>query len=229
MFKYEKELLSLTPPEFKLENYASTSKLTPKEWELNLSYRTSILIYQRYLSIEWAKKSNLDNIFYGANNREIETDDVYKTDAYDDIFNQKNIKDTVLNGNVKPNNSEYCISINPYASNDQLEREFKHWLQDKRKQSDIVFKGKEFTPAQYKKMHQCNLLPYLDLIKWHELNQTCITNGQAGELIFPDDKRGAVGERIRNTTKIWAERVFEKSSINILFNLKSIKSGKKKR
>jgi len=69
-------------------------------------------------------------------------------------------------------------------------------------------------------MHLCNLLPYLDLIKWHELNETRITDGQAGVLIFPDDTRGSMNERIRNTTRVWAKKVFETSSTNILLNMK---------
>jgi len=220
MFKYEKELLDLTPPNFNLKNYASTSKLNTEEWELNLSYRTEILLQQKYMTTEQVKKKNLENIFWGTNERSKETDDTFKSCSDDDIFDQKNITDAVLYEDLKLNSRDNFVRINLYASDAQLEKEFKQWLQEKRKQNSIIFKQKEFTAAQYKKMHLCNLLPYLDLIKWHELNETRITDGQAGVLIFPDDTRGSMNERIRNTTRVWAKKVFETSSTNILLNMK---------
>jgi hypothetical protein len=65
----------------------------------------------------------------------------------------------------------------------------------------IDVKAKFISKATFRKWHASRVLAYMDLVKWHELNNSSITDGQAGLIIYPDDNRGGVAERIRKTTK----------------------------
>jgi len=71
------------------------------------------------------------------------------------------------------------------------------------------------------KCHQLKVLPYLDLVMWHEYMGAPITHQQAGVILFPDEIDVSLDDKIRRTVRPLALRLISTSYISAIFSQSS--------
>jgi hypothetical protein len=100
------------------------------------------------------------------------------------------------------------VAINLSSTDEQIQKDFKHWLIHYRKEVECHSKKKLFKQADFDSWVKYGVIPYLDLIFISGLEGKKITQEQMADLIFPDEF-GVGSGRIRETTKPKAERLIK--------------------
>jgi hypothetical protein len=109
------------------------------------------------------------------------------------------------------------VVIDLYAPDEQIKKDFSHWLKHYREASGChvqqkLTHKKLFTQKTFDYWIKYGLIPYLDLILIAKIEGKQITQEKLGELIFPDDPIENPEYRIRTITKPEAERLMEEAT-----------------
>jgi len=91
------------------------------------------------------------------------------------------------------------LEINLAASDEQLLKEFKDWLNDAR--CDESFVKRQFSKADFEGWHTSRILPYWDLTSIAALENATIPFHILGEALFPDEFGVDLTDRVRKVTK----------------------------
>jgi Family of unknown function (DUF6387) len=115
-----------------------------------------------------------------------------------------------LNLDYMPSEAHVVIDMN--APDEQIEKDFSHWLKNYRKVADYRVPEKKiheklFTQKTFDFWIRYGLIPYLDLVLVAKVEGKEITQEKLGELIFPDDPIDSLAYRIRTITIPEAEQL----------------------
>lgn len=103
-------------------------------------------------------------------------------------------------------------SVDLSAPDAVLIASFKQWLKDRRA-SMKEYPHCSFSDAILRRWAMNQILPYMDLIYWAELNQVHIPHWLMGDTLFPGDNQGDKVDRVRKTTEKVAKEVIQDSCI----------------
>ena len=79
------------------------------------------------------------------------------------------------------------VVIDLYATDEQIKKDFAHWLANYRKAVDIQPQKKLFAQADFDHWVQYGIIPYLDLVLIAKIEGKKITQNRLARLIFPDE------------------------------------------
>ncbi|WP_288356489.1 DUF6387 family protein [uncultured Cycloclasticus sp.] len=211
---------SLAPQQFNIDNYESTARLTAQQWYENLLHRLFVNTYQEQSDIEMAKMINLRNISTGSRYEKDHT-----SGFFDQFLNRKSVSTLTRDEHIHMLKTPKLRHGNAFALVDLavpssiLEKDFKSWIEEQRQQLNINARKIQLTKTKLRDWHNSMVLPYIDLIKWHELNKTKITDSEMGKILFPITHQNdcEVGEKIKRTTrKKHAQNILSKSNLRAL-------------
>lgn len=209
----------LTPPEFKLENYAGTGELDAAGWLACLWHRFcgDALENGKIFTpepINWAQPLDCTLPDEILSHEPDEITSVVFLDP-DQIIDTTNTPDTYA-----------YLMIDLDMSDSVLIEDFKAELKITRSRADVEARKGIVTEADFRNWQDARILQYLDVCRWQELNDVEATQNEIGVIIFPDDDSGNAGERIRRTVVKHIERATSRQVIISL--LAQMKSGRKK-
>jgi len=199
MLKYEQELHRLIPPNFGLIHYAGTENLDAQGWLACLWHRlntgngykltqwTAPLDYQLPEELLNYELEDLASVSFLELDHIIKTKYKSKTYAY--------------------------FGLDLDMCDDLLIEDFKTELKLARSKSGIAARTRKISESDFSNWHKAKILQYLDLRNWHKLKKLTPTNNQIGEILFPEDTEGEVGERIRRTVNKHFETVTSRKTI----------------
>jgi hypothetical protein len=106
------------------------------------------------------------------------------------------------------------VSINLRASDEQLELDFKKWLDEKREVNNCKVQSKIFTSKDYKKWVKNMVLPYLDLTMVASFEGKELPQHLIADLLYPDVFDVATTEKVRKAVKPLAESLLKREVIS---------------
>ncbi len=80
--------------------------------------------------------------------------------------------------------------VNLNTPDDILVKQFTEWVKverSKHQMSPVISTRNSITPAKMRRWHDKRIIPYLDLIQWHQLNGQKIKKHHIAQIIFPDE------------------------------------------
>lgn len=213
MERYEKEIQKLVPPFFNLDNYIGTENLDVKGWNENLNARLYVSM-KNLKTKEERRELNLLNLKNGS-----KAYYEYKLKMMPALVEVKDIE----NGSaIKTLWCSPPIVVSLSVPDKILISQFMQWVNDKRKEENINV-SKPISKSAMRRWHDNRLLQYLDLVQWYWVNGLKpLSHGQAGQIIFPDDPRGGVNERIRQTVRPLAQGIIDNGLISALQSHESL-------
>ncbi len=128
---------------------------------------------------------------------------------YDLLFKQKGIRDYEQN---------ISVIVDFSASDEQIIKDFKHWLTEFRKAIEYRPIKKNFTDKNLAKWFDWRVLPYLDVIIYAEVEQIKLTQCQIAKKIYTDNRDIDFTERVRVTTKPNAELLMRSETLDTICN-----------
>lgn len=156
-------------------------------------------------------------------------DDVWRTiEAEDDCPTEQGLKlmmtpyDILLRDYQREHThwSQYAdtahIRIDLSATDEQIKKDFNHWLSEYRKVVGYESRDKKFTEKNLGDWIKWRLLPYIDLTFIAKFEEKDITHVKAAGLIFPDEYDTDRVERIRRTTKPKSEWLMSNETISAI-------------
>lgn len=108
---------------------------------------------------------------------------------------------------LNPGDHWASISINLYATDEQIKEDFNQWLIHARKATNNQRQKKLFTQADFDYWIEYGVIPYLDLMLIARIEGKKITQNKLARLIFPDEYDVDVAERLRKVTKPTAQEL----------------------
>lgn len=164
-----------------------------------------------------AKDNDLAHVWEAC---EYTRDNLFEVDRKDDLVE---IADTPHDFHIKqysPHDIESSahVVVNLSATDEQIKKDFAHWLTHYRQAINYQHKEKLFTQVDYDHWVEFGVIPYLDLVLIAKIEGKNITRNKLGRLIFPDEYDVDLVERIRKTTKPTAEWLIKNEICNTLFN-----------
>jgi len=192
---YGKHLEGLIPPEFDLKQYDSLSKCNAYEWVRVLQPRFELLKFieesdMKGENLADAIAVNIKHILSGADF------------GIEYSIDYKSISSFGMDANHDEIELNHCKAIVDLSFPDNLLLEdFKNWVTEQRVIQQVKSMEKTFSVAALRRWHDSRVLPYIDLCHWQLLNKIKVTDGQFGEILFPNDNRGGRAERVRKTTR----------------------------
>lgn len=206
MHEYDKELLELIPSGFDLCRYRSNDWFNLDLWFNNIFYRKASQLDILLRNHEEASLRNRQNI----NIAIYPSDEGWET-AFDRNLvctAEKDNFDVWLNDTQKYNGGRQSFAeVSLTAPDEVLAEAFLSWVRELRRENEVDPEIKTVSKALLGKWREARVIEYIDLIQWLEINEIDATYGQIGNILFPDDKRGGVGDRVRKTTKKWADKL----------------------
>lgn len=216
MFEYDDELLKLIPPTFDLDNYKDTANLDAEGWYAHLR-RRKIAFAHSLVKKDRGKQDSINDVL------EIIRDGTdYQWCPYEREYElvesvNKNQYEFLMLMEKEDQQIASIASVNVNIPDDILVKSFLSWVHNERQRIGRNVLKKAISNATFRRWHEARLLQYMDIISWHKLTGTVITDGQAGMILFPDDNRGGVAERIRKTTKPLARGLERKGMLHALY------------
>ncbi len=198
--------MELMPVEFDIKNYKDTTLLDAKGWLNEFYIRQYVQGLILDSEIEKAIEINLNNLklgYHQAGDSMFGSNPVSCfTRFYYDAVTYNIIKYDGLPFGI---NQEFAL-VDLSVPDGILGESFMRWVKDQRRKKSVAIR-KKVSNSKCADWHKYRVLPYIDLMQWHSLNGINCTNGQIGEIIFPDDNSGAVADKIRRTTKKYSDEV----------------------
>lgn len=108
------------------------------------------------------------------------------------------------------------VVVDLTATDKQIIDDFKVWLSSYRKKIGYQANKKPFTDKNFKDWASSRVLPYIDLLLVCKADNLKITQKDLAELIFPDEFKADIEERIRRTTKPKAKWLMSDETIKAL-------------
>jgi hypothetical protein len=102
---------------------------------------------------------------------------------------------------------------------------FKKWLKTNRGDTP-QYQGRNFSAAVLHRWALNQILPYIDLTYWAELEGVQIPHWLMGEALFPGNNQGDKADRIRKTTEKTAKKVMATSCLYSMAAQLKYKTGK---
>jgi hypothetical protein len=99
------------------------------------------------------------------------------------------------------------ITVNLSAADEQIKRDFNHWLAHCRQENDIKSQKKLFTQTDFDYWIEYGVIPYMDLMLIARIENKRITQNKLARLIFPNEYDIDIVERLRKVTKPVAEEL----------------------
>jgi muconolactone delta-isomerase len=164
-----------------------------------------------------AKDNDLAHVWEAC---EYARDSLFEVDRKDDLVE---IADTPHDFHIKQYSpfdieSSAHVVVNLSATDEQIKKDFAHWLTHYRQAINYQHKEKLFTQVDFDYWVEYGVIPYLDLVLIAKIEGKKITRNKLGRLIFPDEYDVDLVERIRKTTKPTAEWLIKNEICNTLFN-----------
>lgn len=122
------------------------------------------------------------------------------------------IKDTKR----KTRNTLSSVTIDLEATDEQILKDFQHWLIEYRKAIKESAPSKNFSDETLSDWVKWQLLPYIDLMTVAKYEGKKLHHHAAGVLLFPDEFEVDPTERIRRTTKPKAEWLIQTETIRAI-------------
>jgi hypothetical protein len=138
------------------------------------------------------------------NSYELSVNDVIKIQPYVNTIKQEISSDRPI------------LSVDLNVSDEQLINGFKRWLQEKREGSDKKPRSKMFTANDFNKWGNNKILQYLDLTLIASFADKVLTQHFIGNLLFPDDIKIDVTDRIRKVVKPLANSLLQVDNLSVL-------------
>jgi len=195
MYKYNKELFKFIPPKFNLDNYANTAQFVSEDWNVAFLMRDTVEEYLLQGQIDRAKHRSSLNIRMGA----AESIRYIKFSGGTGVedFDQESY-DLHQQGTEGSN----CFAkVELKMPDNLLVKAFSEWVKNKRFERDVKATNNKITSAKSRQWNEARILQYLDVTQWHRINDLKPTQEQVGLIIYPDDNRGAVDERLKTIKK----------------------------
>jgi len=105
------------------------------------------------------------------------------------------------------------ITVDLIASDDQIKKDFSHWLSKYRKAIKFSSKKRIFTNDELKVWNRERLLPYLDLKLIARFEGKRIYNAEIAKLIYKDKPTVDFTESVRRTIKRKAEKLIRQKTL----------------
>lgn len=210
MHGYDKELEPFIPPDFDLNNYKDTETYTVYDWICALSERC----YE-----DWITAAGHDPF----DDEEVEITVQDCLTAYQPIIQRgsKHINDPIIKeiiedctcsietideGYVIPRfgGGLICALVDLDTPDEILMERFREWVSFNRGQLKIP-KHKIHSESEILRWHKYNVLPYMDLRIWNQINGIDLTDKIAGEILFRGDSRNKADLIKKKTRKIYSE------------------------
>jgi hypothetical protein len=112
------------------------------------------------------------------------------------------------------------VSINLSATDEQIKKDFNHWLTNYRKVADHHSEKKLFKQTNFDHWIKIGVIPYLDLVLIAKIEGKKITQNKLARMIFPDEYDVDTVGRIRQVTKPEAEKLI-KNKIHVALSAQS--------
>jgi hypothetical protein len=109
------------------------------------------------------------------------------------------------------------VVVNLSATDEQIKKDFAHWLTHYRQAINYQHKEKLFTQVDFNYWVEYGVIQYLDLVLIAKIEGKKITQNKLARLIFPDEFDVDIVERIRKVTKPTAEWLIKSEICNTLF------------
>jgi hypothetical protein len=211
MAQYKKELLDLVPPEFCINNYKNSAQFSSQDWFMAICKRGAVNAWLSEGNIDRARNRSIENIREGAAEL-IHIVEYYGGTGVDDFDIEH--YDSYHQGTI---GSDCFAVVDLKVPDDLLVTSFLTWVENKRLERGVKATNKVITPAKSRQWHDARILQYMDVTQWHRINNLNPTSGQIGLILYPDDNRGAVAERLRVVKKHIVE-LSSKGYMNTLFS-----------
>ena len=117
---------------------------------------------------------------------------------------------------VSRSHERFFVGIDLRASDDHLVSQFKSWIKRTRSVANVHAKEGAFNQKSLYEWHVYRLLPYLDLAFWGAVNNKKITNETMEDALFPGNRLGAVGDRIRKKIAPLARTLIQEDFLTAL-------------
>lgn len=101
------------------------------------------------------------------------------------------------------------LEIDLCASNEQILKEFNHWLIDTRNSNEEFIKN-QFSNRDFQDWYESQLLPYWDLTTIALFENATIPNHVIGAILFPNEYGIDLTERVRKVTRKKCQFIFSK-------------------
>lgn len=216
IYKKRERLKSITPPDFKLENYKGTAQLSAKEWLACLWHRFSGDVLENGKAmkpglINWADPLNCS------------LPDELTKHSSDEISSVSYLdKDQLLIVANTPDTYAY-LRVDLDMCDEILVKDFQDELKASRKHLDIEARTRSISNSEFRNWHEARILQYLDVCNWHAENGIKkVKNGELGAIIFSDitgnnSGDGALENKIRKTVEKHIKTVSSRKTIMSLF------------
>ncbi|MGM3273719.1 DUF6387 family protein [Ralstonia sp. 24A2] len=111
---------------------------------------------------------------------------------------------------------EVPVTVNLYASEEQLVDDFREFLRETRAAMGIPNLQKRFNQSDFDGWHEFRILAYLDLTAWAEIHGASISQQEMGFALFPGEYDVSLADRVRKVVKPLALAAVALPSINAL-------------
>jgi Family of unknown function (DUF6387) len=104
------------------------------------------------------------------------------------------------------------LEVDMFAPDDMIIDDFRKWLKAARENFDLPAKPL-FTPAQINKWSKNQILPFIDLTIWADLQSVKIPNAVMGNALFPGEFDVSLPDRIAKVVRPMAKRLTRMSVV----------------
>ncbi|WP_374086774.1 DUF6387 family protein [Methylomicrobium lacus] len=101
------------------------------------------------------------------------------------------------------------VAVNLDSTNEQIIKDFDHWLTHYRKQVDLISRKNLISQKDFNHWIDYRIIPYLDLTLIAKIEGRKLTQHKLAQMIFPDEYNVDIVGRLRQVTKPEAERVMK--------------------
>ncbi len=108
------------------------------------------------------------------------------------------------------------MTINLFATDEQIKQDFTDWLENSRRMADIKPQKKLFSQVNFDYWIEYGVIQYLDLVLIAKIEGKKITQNQLARLIFPNEHEIDIVERLRKVTKPTAESLMKNQTYKSL-------------
>lgn len=215
----------LTLDGFNLLAYRSMSNANLEDWMDNISHRLHVDIFLEKKQHQNAKELNCKLMKMGTTRTTDPALGANVRQSHDDFVSSiQSLNDDNLSiylakeeGLREPLNHFHSIArVNLHKNDAELVEHFRLWLLHER-EIRAIKPARAPSKSKLKKLYQHQVLPYIDILQWCVINDHKLTNGQIGELLFPEHDEGNHAELVRKQTKPHTSYIFEKVITTCMF------------
>jgi hypothetical protein len=116
------------------------------------------------------------------------------------------------------NPGEAHVTVNLYASEENLVNDFRRWIRETRSDMGIPDIKSRFDSTDFTEWNKYRILAYLDLYLWSQIFGHRPTNQQIGIALFPDDYMVNLSDRIRKTVAPMALSLVHEAMVDALLS-----------